>query len=154
GKLDRNEVAVLLQTLRKLLAQLANSPAKAADVERIVESFLARMDANKDGKISRAEARGVLAANFDVLDANQDGFLDKEELRRAAARFRAGLGGPALRPQAATAQADGPDFDALDLNADGRLTRAELAGTPYAALFDEIDANRDGKIDPKEFKAY
>ena len=56
-----------------------------------------------------------------------------------------GAGGPA---------AQGPDFDALDKNADGRLTRDELKGTPYADKFEEIDTNKDGKIDKKEFAAY
>ena len=39
-------------------------------------------------------------------------------------------------------------------NVDGRLTREELKGTIYADHFDEIDTNKDGKIDPKEFRAY
>jgi Ca2+-binding EF-hand superfamily protein len=153
GKLDQKEVAALLQALRKRFGQSASPLIKPPDpeVERMVNNFLARMDTDKDGKISRAEAKNRLAANFDALDTNKDGFLDREELRRAAERFRAAAAGM-NRP--ANAQADGPDFDSLDLNADGRLTREELKGTPFAAVFDEIDTNKDGKIDPKEFKAY
>src|SRR5436305_1094404 len=41
-----------------------------------------------------------------------------------------------------------------DKDADGRLTRDELKGTPWADRFDDIDANKDGKIDRKEFEAY
>jgi Ca2+-binding EF-hand superfamily protein len=44
-----------------------------------------------------------------------------------------------------------PDFDALDRDADGRLTRDELKGTAWA---DQIDANKDGKIDRKEFAEF
>jgi Ca2+-binding EF-hand superfamily protein len=153
GKLDRKEVALLLQTLRKRFGQSTAKPLDP-EVERMVDNFLLRMDTDKDGKISRAEARNRLAASFDLLDTNKDGFLDRDELRRAAERFRAGnVGGAGLnRPR--NPEPEGPDFDSLDLNADGRLTREELKGTPFAAVFDEIDTNKDGKIDPKEFKAY
>ncbi|MEJ1096570.1 MULTISPECIES: hypothetical protein [unclassified Pseudoxanthomonas] len=42
----------------------------------------AAADANKDGKLSRDEAKGNprMTENFDRLDANKDGFLSKDEL--------------------------------------------------------------------------
>ena len=116
--------------------------------------WLADMDTNKDGKISKAEARGPLARAFDQADTNKDGYLDKEELRRLATRFLANQPKPGeARPGGAPA-ANEPDFDALDRNADGRLTRDELKGTPFYDVFDQIDTNKDGKIDRKEFAAY
>lgn len=155
GKLDRKEVAEMLKVLRrragidtKGTATETKTPAANPDVERIVAAQLERMDTNKDGKISKAEARGPLADNFDRLDENKDGFLDKDELRKAAARFmaqRGAFGG---------AGPNAPDFDALDRDADGRLTREELKGTALADKFDQIDTNKDGKIDRKEFTAY
>jgi Ca2+-binding EF-hand superfamily protein len=130
----------------------APSPDKPAvdeaAVERRVNQILERMDTNKDGKISKDEARGPIAENFERIDTNKDGFIDKDELRRMVARNMAMAGG---KPGPGTAA---PDFDALDKNADGRLTREELKGTPYYDKFDEIDTNRDGKIDKKEFAAY
>ena len=123
--------------------------ADSAAVERRVNDVFARMDTNKDGKISKAEAKNFIAQNFERIDANKDGYIDKDELRRFVARNLAarGRGGP-------FAGAQGPDFDALDKNADGRLTREELKGTPYADKFDEIDTNKDGKIDKKEWAAW
>jgi Ca2+-binding EF-hand superfamily protein len=115
----------------------------------MVANLLARFDTNKDGKISKDEAKGKLAENFDRFDANKDGFLDKEELRRVAAVMLAARGDGAGRAPDRAA-----DFDDLDRNADGRLTRDELKGTPFADHFNEIDTNRDGKIDKKEFIAY
>jgi Ca2+-binding EF-hand superfamily protein len=136
-------------------------PKKPADksandnpaVERRVSDVFERMDANKDGKISKAEAKNFIAQNFDRIDANKDGFIDKDELRRFVARTVA-MGGGGGFGSAGFGGPTGPDFDALDKNADGRLTREELKGTPYADKLDEIDTNKDGKIDKKEFAAY
>lgn len=44
------------------------------------EELFSRMDANGDGQISKAEAKGPLAAHFDTLDKNSDGVLVKSEL--------------------------------------------------------------------------
>lgn len=40
------------------------------------------MDANKDGKIAKSEARGKLKENFDQRDKNKDGYITEEELTR------------------------------------------------------------------------
>src|SRR5262249_38735169 len=100
------------------------------------------MGANKDGRVSREEAKGPLAERVDEIDTNKDGFLDREELRRAMiARLKAGgLGGGG-----APSKPGGLTFEDLDKNADGRLTKEEVAGTPLAEHFDEIDTNKDGK---------
>jgi Ca2+-binding EF-hand superfamily protein len=130
-------------------AEKPKKPAEDPEVERVVADLLQRFDTNKDGKISKDEAKGKLAESFDRFDTDKDGFLDKDELRRVAAFMvaqRGRPGGPAGAPSA--------DFDDLDRNADGRLTREELKGTPYLEHFDEIDTNKDGKIDKKEFQAY
>jgi Ca2+-binding EF-hand superfamily protein len=127
-------------------------PNDNPEIERTVAKWLEQFDANKDGKISKDEAKGKLAENFDRFDTNKDGYLDKEEMRRVAAFMVAARGnGPAGGARPGN---QGPDFDDLDRNADGRLTRDELKGTPYADHFDEIDTNKDGKIDKKEFTAY
>src|SRR5262245_27297109 len=138
GYLDRAEIAQMLQVLRKGPPPPDGPPSP----ERIVKDMLARLDANKDGKISKDEARGPLAENFDRFDLNKDGVLDARELRAAAERLAAAVG---PRP--------GPDFDALDKDADGRLTREELRGTPFADRFDALDANKDGKLTRKEFES-
>jgi Ca2+-binding EF-hand superfamily protein len=157
GKLDKKEVEQMLQALRKRFAQEQAKPASCnPQVDKVVERLLQQMDTNRDGKISRAEAKGRIAELFDQLDVNKDGFLDKNELRQAAMRFLGAQGAQGKNggqpPPAAPLR--GPEFDDLDKNADGRLTRDELQGTPFAEHFDEIDTNKDGKIDRKEFAAY
>ena len=53
------------------------------------EKILADMDANKDGKISKDEARGPLAGDFERLDADKDGALTVAELSKIKPRERA-----------------------------------------------------------------
>lgn len=48
------------------------------------EAFLKRLDADGDGKVSKAEALAKAAARFDLADADKDGFVTREEM--AAAR--------------------------------------------------------------------
>jgi Ca2+-binding EF-hand superfamily protein len=156
GQLDRQEIAVFMQRLRQQARKNNNKfQPRAQQIERVVNNILQRMDTDKDGKISRKEARGRVAQLFNQLDTNNDGFVDKQELRQLALRILANRGnGAGGGGRGVGAQNARPDFDALDLNADGRLTRAELKGTRFADVFDQIDKNKDGKIDRKEFEAY
>ena len=47
-----------------------------------------------------------------------------------------------------------PPFDTWDKDDDGFLTRAELPARFSKALFDRIDANKDGKLSRAEDDAY
>lgn len=83
--------------------------------------FLARLDTDGDGRISRAE----FVAPFDRLDRNHDGVIDASEM-----------------------EGDGPGgrfLARLDTNGDGKVSRAE-----YEAPFARLDANGDGFIDQNE----
>ena len=53
--------------------------------------FLAKLDADKDGRISREEANAAprFAERFDAIDANRDGFVTPDELKAAHAKHRA-----------------------------------------------------------------
>src|SRR5438270_10508695 len=154
-----------------LIGEAADPPKgklPQGDPDKVADMILERMDANKDGKISKEEARGPVAERFDQIDRNKDGFIDRDELKQMVrtmqalgkakdgkakdkAKFGKGFE-KGIEPPAASSRF--PDFDALDKDADGRLTREEVKGTALEKVFDEIDANKDGKIDPKEYEAY
>ena len=44
--------------------------------------LLEKMDANEDGKLSKAEIKGPLKENFDEVDANEDGFISEKEFEK------------------------------------------------------------------------
>lgn len=50
--------------------------------ERVQEVF-GRLDVNKDGKVSKEEARGLVKEHFDRIDTNRDGFIAFDELLQA-----------------------------------------------------------------------
>jgi Ca2+-binding EF-hand superfamily protein len=52
-------------------------------VERVKKIF-DHLDTNRDGKISRDEAKGLIKEHFDKIDRNADGFISYEELLQAA----------------------------------------------------------------------
>ncbi len=120
GKLEQQEIRGLLQKLQ-------------AEGNRGAERFKA-MDKDEDGKISKEEFEGP-APLFGRLDADNDGFITREE----GARFAL-----ANRPEAA-----GMDrFKAMDKDGDGKVSKEEFPGR--APLFDRLDTNKDGFIQPGE----
>lgn len=59
-----------------------------------------QMDKDQNGKVSKDEAEGRFAENFDSFDADSDGSVTKEEFAAARAKFGGGRGG---RPRNAEA---------------------------------------------------
>ncbi len=81
GKLDRKEVAQWLSDIRKRLG--IAEPGGLSPVDKMVNALLLQFDTNKDGKLSKDEAKGRMAENFDLLDKNKDGFLDRRSCVRS-----------------------------------------------------------------------
>lgn len=148
-------------------APTSNTSAKSIDGKRDVRGHGGGMlaaDANKDGKVSRAEAAAQADARFTAMDANKDGFVDQTDF------------------QARMQQHRNERFAALDANKDGRVTRAEFdashskrlaervqqadkqgrqmrkgdpaqAAQRAEAMFTRLDANKDGAVTRAEFDA-
>lgn len=145
-----------------------------ADVQAKVGEHFARLDSNRDGFVTKAEAdagrqamhgkmrerfaerheaRG--AAAFDRLDTNRDGAISRQEwdagrLAREQRRAARGERGPAGRRMTmGMGGLGGRMFEMADADKDGRVSLAEAQA---AALrhFDMVDTNRDGRITPDE----
>lgn len=84
------------------MAQPSDAPASAASApdrpskgERQALKWFALLDANKDGRISREEAKvafrlsPTVAEYFREADLNQDGYVTQQEIRTVAERRRA-----------------------------------------------------------------
>ena len=54
--------------------------------------MLQRLDADKDGRVSRAEFSQPMTRHFDLIDANKDGFVDQSEAQTAREKMRASRG--------------------------------------------------------------
>ena len=161
-------------------APVAASQTKAAKVHTRVEvqakvtEHFAKVDTNRDGAVTKAEAEAARTAlrsqfverredrreqAFERIDGNRDGAISRAEWdaqaaqrqQRVAARDRDGDG----RRDGGRFHGGGMHnlgghmFEMADANKDGRVTLQEAQA---AALrhFDTADANRDGQITPEE----
>jgi Skp family chaperone for outer membrane proteins len=151
-----------------------------AEVQSKIAQHFAKLDTNRDGSLTKAEAdaarqamraqRGERKAErredrrenaFERFDSNRDGAISRAEwdaasaqrAQRMASRDRDGDGRPDSRKQGRGGMGalGGHMFQVADGNSDGRVTLQEAQA---AALrhFDMADVNRDGQITPDERK--
>jgi Ca2+-binding EF-hand superfamily protein len=100
---------------------------------------MARLDANHDGAISRAEFLTPVNARFDRLDGDHDGVISPQERQAMPGTHPRFVGRAGGRPN-------------LDTNGDGAVARAEWDAAT-AAMFERMDANRDGRVTREEAEA-
>lgn len=104
----------------------------------------ATLDADKDGKVTKAEVESFRAGKVKAMDANADGKLSAEEL--AAPRIASAT------DRINTRSAD--MVKKMDSDGDGMLSAAEMATRPGPEkIFDRIDANADGAVTQDEVDA-
>ncbi|MBA2921155.1 hypothetical protein GON01_15790 [Sphingomonas sp. MAH-20] len=116
-----------------------------AQAVQMANDHFDRMDANKDGKLDRADRAAMhakMAADmFDRTDANHDGMISRDEWNAGAAKLAGmhGRGRPMMRHMGMMADMDGDraisrdefqkraieHFDRVDTNHDGTVTTAE-----------------------------
>ena len=109
-----------------------------------VREMLARLDANKDGRIEKDEVpeaqRGAFAFMIGFADTNKNGIIDRDEIpailerARQQAQAKKGAGNQAEQIAQMLRQ--------MDKDNDGKVSRAEF--TSHAGYFDRLDANKDG----------
>lgn len=133
----KHKPLLVVAVLASLTAGGAAFAAAQSDAAKDAPRMHAKLDANGDGAIDKAEAAKVprLAEKFDSLDKNKDGKLDASERpQRDGMRHRRDGG---MRDR----------FAGLDTDKDGRISKAEAAKGPMADRFAEMDANKDGYLD-------
>ncbi len=93
GSPDWKSGAILAAILAGAMLAIAGVPANAQD--KALSERAKGLDANNNGVVDRAEARGPMAENFDKIDKNKSGSLDGAEIRVFFSG--GGGGGPAAR---------------------------------------------------------
>jgi Ca2+-binding EF-hand superfamily protein len=125
-------------------------------------AFLAALDANKDGKLDKAEIAASSEA-LKKLDKDSDGKLTMAELRGAPGRGPRADGDRPQRPEGAerpnrqqTEENAGPRpglpplLASLDTNKNGAIDTDELAVAPTALL--KLDKNGDAELTSDELR--
>ena len=132
----RREVTLVIATL--LLAGCGHSappPRQELPEYRPARSILEAYDLNQDGTVTHAEMEQGLHADFAKADVKRTGCLDADESR-------------AVNDQ--RWQQDQSTYSPLvDFKGKGCIDFDGFAATARS-LFDQMDANGDGKVEPKE----
>lgn len=105
--------------------------------------------AARGGQITRAQFLAGAEARFDRLDANRDGVLSRAERRAGFRAMRPMMRGQDMAPGMRRGGMGGRMMAQLDSDGDGRISRAEN-DAQAAKRFDTLDANKDGRIDAAE----
>jgi Ca2+-binding EF-hand superfamily protein len=139
---------------------------RAEMVQKVQERF-ARLDANKDGYVTKAEMESAQAsmhqrmaghmeqpasAMFDRMDANHDGSVTRTEFEAPHTAMADRMEGKRMGMRSMHRAMDEHMFATADGNNDGRVSLQE-ATAAAAARFDRLDANHDGTITPDERRA-
>lgn len=102
------------------------------------DSKFREIDANGDGRISRAEYTAYDQQKFSKMDANGDGFVSLDEM----AAYDGGQGEKAVSDW----------FKKIDADGDGKLSATEHAAG-CDMMFARMDTDGDGFISASEFSA-
>ena len=141
-------------------ARRGNDPLRS-----IVAQVFAQADADKDGKLTRAEFGGVVDAWFGKLDAESTGKLSREQLEDGLDAVLPASPVPAIGPGRGAGGQRGGDEEwglgparflapglvtAADGDRDGSVTRAELKGT-FEGWFTKWDEEKSDALTEGKF---
>lgn len=79
GEVDNKEQKDSLNRQHQRLGRERNQGERPSVLE-----IISQLDINKDGRISKNEAKGPLEYDFSKIDVNNDGLISKEELEKGA----------------------------------------------------------------------
>lgn len=145
--------------LRFLFVLLLVAKATGATNEALPYLGLARLDRDQDRRVSETEflAAGAreVAQRFSGIDTDRSGFLSASEIESARLASEERLRRLADDDPERGEYASMPGFPDMDLNRDGRLDAREFAQAQEKSLrqrFQLLDADADGFLSASEFE--
>lgn len=118
-----------------------------------VPGLFARVDTDRDGRITPAEIRPDSGADFDTYDLDGDGLLSRDEVRKQQLLHgRASAGGAMLTP-AILEQVTAHAFAYFDVDQDGAITREDYIQRGIRQLL-QADFNGDGVVTRDELHRF
>jgi Ca2+-binding EF-hand superfamily protein len=161
GVLSAAEIAASPTSLRRLdrngdgrLDATELRPPAAPTISDELTNTLMEFDADKDGRLTRAEVPERLQGLFERADANKDGVLTPAEIRQSAAQqdqsSPAARGGGREGRGGREFVVPDPLVAALDTDRDNALSATEIAAAAKALL--TLDRNSDGQLTADEIQ--
>lgn len=146
--MNTKKLAIALITSVGLSSAALASVALAHGPRHMGGHFFEKVDANKDGKVTLAEAKAEAQARFASMDANKDGRLTKQELEAHHAAKRAEHA--KKDDHGGKHKGRGAKFFAkVDANGDGAIDAAESVAKAEK-MFARMDDNSDGVVTKDE----
>lgn len=115
-------------------------PAGAQTARPAASDLFARVDANRDGVVTRQEFSAARSRDFADLDTDRDGRLSRKEFVDRPSQAVVLMHLRARR------------FDEMDANRDGVVSRAEYVAFGNV-IFGRFDVNRDGRLTRAEYRS-
>ncbi len=135
------------------IAVLSGDAAGAQEPGRFADRMFDRIDANRDGVLTRAEVRAARGRMFDRLDADHDGAVTIAEAEAARNQAQARVAERLARfaEHRAQGSTQAERLTGMDRNGDGRVSRDEyVTGTSW---FDRLDTTGRG-VTKAQFAAF
>jgi Ca2+-binding EF-hand superfamily protein len=161
GVLSAAEIAAAPTSLRRLdrngdgrVDASELRPQAAPTISDELTNTLMEFDADKDGRLTRAEVPERFQGLFERADANKDGVLTPAEIKQSAAQQD--QSSPAARGGGREGRGRGefvvpdPLVTALDTDHDNTLSASEISAAAKALL--TLDRNGDGQLTTEEMQ--